>query len=129
MSPLWIYLTTLKNAFNKTILPNLDILDCVDSVSNTNIKSSISGPDACEVTPHSKPWIVNFGIFNDRSFCGGTIIGNKFVLTAAHCACSHPASSCNPMEDSHLRIVVVGDHDRKTPDLGEETIDIETIIY
>ena len=41
--------------------------------------SRISGPDACEVEPHSKPWMVSVG------GCGGTLIGARVVLTALHC--------------------------------------------
>jgi len=37
-----------------------------------------------EATPHEFPWQV--GLFFDGYFCGGTIISEKYILTAAHCA-------------------------------------------
>merc|ERR1711923_543340 len=37
-----------------------------------------------EATPHEFPWQV--GLFFDGYICGGTIISEKYILTAAHCA-------------------------------------------
>jgi len=39
-----------------------------------------------EVVPHSLPWQVGLALVNrQRTFCGGTIICSKYVLSAAHC--------------------------------------------
>ena len=43
--------------------------------------------DSCQVKPHSKPWIVRLKRGN-RGLCGGTLIGAKTVITAAHCVYS-----------------------------------------
>jgi len=37
-----------------------------------------------EATPHEFPWQV--GLFFDGYFCGGSIISEEYILTAAHCA-------------------------------------------
>merc|ERR1711997_1162645 len=37
-----------------------------------------------EASPHQFPWQV--GLFFDGYFCGGSIISEEYILTAAHCA-------------------------------------------
>ena len=67
----------------------------------------IGGPDAHEVKKNSQPWVVRI-----KNGCGGTLIGARHVLTAAHCF-------------SHSRDgVYVGDHDQTKPD-GETYFEIE----
>ena len=43
-----------------------------------------SGPKACSEPKKSFPWQVTVGD-RMRSYCGGTIINEEFVVTAAHC--------------------------------------------
>jgi hypothetical protein len=37
-----------------------------------------------EVKPHSRPWMVSLQVKNNH-ICGGTLIRDQWVLTAAHC--------------------------------------------
>lgn len=60
-------------------------------------------------TPGEFPWIVSI-TKRGGHFCGGTVLNNKWVLTAAHCLCSD-SIVINPRE---LR-VLVGGHDLRLP--------------
>jgi len=83
-----------------------NIANALDYVENPS--NRISGPNATEATPHSKPWIANLG------GCGGTLIGRRFVLTALHCSV--------PNE------IVLGDHDRTISEKEEQRIKVEKAV-
>jgi len=53
--------------------------------------------------PGTYPWTVGIQ-FGDKLYCGGSIITEQFVITAAHCV-----KGINPR---HIRLII-GDHDRK----------------
>ena len=89
-----------------------DILDCIQKPSGDK-KLRIGGPDACEVKPHSKPWIVNL---RPNATCGGTLIAKNVVLTARHCKVFEGDS------------VTIGDHDEDDFDNGEKSIKIKNRI-
>merc|ERR1712186_119683 len=56
-----------------------------------------------EATPHQFPWQV--GLFFDGYFCGGSIISEEYILTAAHCA-----------DGVSHHEVVIGAHDIRASD-------------
>lgn len=49
------------------------------------------------------PWMVSL-LYNNRFFCGGSLINNRYVLTAAH---------CTTFNKDRLTVVFL-DHDRST---------------
>ena len=103
---------------------------------DVNVSARIGGPDACEVKPHSKPWMVGlyfnaFAATDQPSNCGGSLIGRKFVLTAAHCICYNKnAREC--ILDEKLKelkkYVSVGDHDVTRRDVGEKKLRVAKLI-
>ena len=94
--------------------PN-DILDCVEASSDGGTQSRNGGPDACEVKPHSKPWIVHF-FDNSPGACGGTLVAKNVVLTAKHCSAARRGN-----------IATLGDHSRNDFDIGQRSIRIKDV--
>ena len=72
-----------------------------------------------EAPPHSRPFQVYLSITrtSGSSFCGGSLISPRHVLTAAHCADSSPTSI----------LVSVGDHNLTAPD-GETLFQVSNIV-
>jgi len=68
-------------------------------IPNANPEKIVGGVEA---TPHEFPWQV--GLFFDGYFCGGTIISEKYILTAAHCA-----------DGVYSHEVVIGAHEIRDP--------------
>ncbi|XP_074647198.1 neurotrypsin-like [Tubulanus polymorphus] len=64
------------------------------------------------------PWQVGVRKYSGR-FCGGTILNDYWILSAAHCY--HDS-------DKEIYKMRVGDHDNESPDAAEEEFDVDRII-
>ncbi|KAJ6663654.1 hypothetical protein lerEdw1_009733 [Lerista edwardsae] len=76
----------------------------------------IIGGFECE--PHSQPWQVRLDIsYGDENFmCGGSLISERWVITAAHC-----------YEQHHI-VMHLGDHDTTYVEDTEQLIEMEKAI-
>lgn len=73
-----------------------------------------------EAMPHSWPWQVSLQTSSRGHFCGGSIINEQWIVSAAHCAPGFSPSSTNE--------VVVGMHNIRDPDEYTERVRITEII-
>lgn len=55
-----------------------------------------------EATPHSLPWMVSLVDEDFETFCGGVLINDRYILTAAH---------CTPAIDLETTRLILGHHD------------------
>uniref|UniRef100_T1J631 Peptidase S1 domain-containing protein n=1 Tax=Strigamia maritima TaxID=126957 RepID=T1J631_STRMM len=68
-----------------------------------NLGNRVVGGVTTEI--HEYPWQAGISTHNGYLFCGGTLINNRYVITAAHCTRGRSASSL---------LVVLGEHDTST---------------
>nr|XP_043887514.1 coagulation factor IX-like [Solea senegalensis] len=66
-------------------------------------------------TPGGSPWQVLFHRSDGYGFCGGTLVTDRWVISAAHC-----------FEES-TDYVTIGDYDKRRPDEDEQVIKIQKV--
>ena len=88
------------------ITTELQIIYCFEGCGVANSLNRIVG--GSEVTPYSIPWQVALVVENGNSpvECGGTLIGPKHILTAAHCF--YNAQGAVNVDEFDI---IVGEHD------------------
>ncbi|KAK3108393.1 hypothetical protein FSP39_007025 [Pinctada imbricata] len=73
-----------------------------------------------EATPNSWPWMASLE-YNGYHVCGGSLISNKYVITAAHCV---EGSMSNPSKWT----VRLGKHDRSKTESTQKNVGLVSII-
>ena len=102
----WYLKFHVRNNFSTLLFYSHPGLDCIDS------PRKVSGPNACEVKPDSKPWIAR--VREQRGYCGGTLISPSHVVSAAHCF-----NFCRDRLPRLPRITAtLGDHDTRKNESG-----------
>ncbi|XP_055331258.1 transmembrane protease serine 11D-like [Paramacrobiotus metropolitanus] len=72
-----------------------------------------------EATPHSWPWQVAFLTSSGSQFCGGSVISNRWVMTAAHCCAGRSPSNSK---------VLLGGHRYSNPEEGSKVHALRRIV-
>lgn len=107
--------TTTTKPVPVTEIPGYD--QCGQSIVSHPIKRIVGGVPS---ELHAWPWIAALGFENDKDeikfLCGGTLITQRHVLTAAHCV----------IRDS-LKIVRLGEHEIDNDNDGANPIDIKVV--
>lgn len=64
----------------------------------------------------SSPWQVLIRRADGYGFCGGTLVADRWVVSAAHCF------------EQKAHHVTIGDYDKQRPDPGEEQVEVQKVL-
>ncbi|XP_012288929.1 trypsin-1 [Orussus abietinus] len=115
MIPTLICAFLIRSSDGLTLGPARVNFDCECGISNPEVSPRIIG--GTFAVSHTYPWMASI-IRDESSFCGGSLINDRYVLTAGHCI---------PRPSEKRLTVALGAHDLRK---YQETtvIDVEKII-
>lgn len=95
------------------------------SCGNTPIRPNLNGfiVGGTEARPHSLPWQIRLGYTEGGymyTMCGGSIVSERYVLTAAHCI--------DTSQPDRKHFVIVGMHNRRKSDKYYRQVQVSRVI-
>lgn len=120
---------TWTNEVLKRSLPTCLPVCGFPKFSRKQISKIFSGRPAQKGTT---PWIAMLSHLNGQPFCGGSLLGSNWVLTAAHCL-HHPLDPEEPtLSNSYLLSpsdfkIIMGKHWRRRSDEDEQHLRVQSI--
>ncbi|XP_052014699.1 mannan-binding lectin serine protease 1 isoform X2 [Apodemus sylvaticus] len=120
---------TWTNEVLKRSLPTCLPVCGFPKFSRKQISKIFSGRPAQKGTT---PWIAMLSHLNGQPFCGGSLLGSNWVLTAAHCL-HHPLDQEEPiLNNSYLLSpsdfkIIMGKHWRRRSDEDEQHLHVQSI--
>ncbi|XP_032755925.1 mannan-binding lectin serine protease 1 isoform X1 [Rattus rattus] len=121
---------TWTNEVLKRSLPTCLPVCGLPKFSRKHISRIFNGRPAQKGTT---PWIAMLSQLNGQPFCGGSLLGSNWVLTAAHCL-HHPLDPEEPiLHNSHLLSpsdfkIIMGKHWRRRSDEDEQHLHVKHIM-
>lgn len=103
-----------QQMISKTLLAT-----CIAVASSQSFAASTRIIGGSEAQANAYPWMVSIQSNNGQHFCGGSLINQQWVLTAAHCIEEEKAAQVK---------VVVGDYDVSTTSEGGQARGVSSII-
>ncbi|XP_054868174.1 coagulation factor IX isoform X2 [Amphiprion ocellaris] len=116
----------LDDNITESQVPELNTTEVTEEPRTVNATSGNQTAPGEDISPRvvggllerrgGSPWQVLIHRHDGFGFCGGTLVSDRWVVSAAHCF--------TEMAD----YVTIGDYDKKRPDPGEQVIKIQEVI-
>uniref|UniRef100_A0A8C3HMI6 Peptidase S1 domain-containing protein n=1 Tax=Chrysemys picta bellii TaxID=8478 RepID=A0A8C3HMI6_CHRPI len=95
---------------------------CLAAASQLEDDDKIIGGYEC--SPHSQPWQVYFTYGSGYRWCGGSLINEWWIVSAAHCYKKTSSNGCN----QHTLVAHLGEHDTSADEGTEQHIQVAKAI-